>query len=157
VATLVREHWDLVHRSAYLIVQDAAAAEDVAQETMLAAIRGLDRFDDSRPLRPWLNRIAVNNALKWLRSPARREVGREDAMLDGHPAREQTAELSDEMLRALAALDPEQRAVVVLRYLIELTPGEIANALSLPRGTVNSRLRRALDRLGDALGEGVRG
>jgi RNA polymerase sigma-70 factor (ECF subfamily) len=48
---------------------------------------------------------------------------------------------------ALAELEPEHRAVVVLRYLLEYTPGEIARLLDLPRGTVNSRLRRALDRL----------
>jgi RNA polymerase sigma-70 factor (ECF subfamily) len=54
---------------------------------------------------------------------------------------------------ALAGLSPEHRAVVVMRYLLELTPGEIAAALDLPRGTVNSRLRRALDALGGVLGE----
>jgi RNA polymerase sigma-70 factor, ECF subfamily len=51
------------------------------------------------------------------------------------------------MLPALAALDPDHRAVIVLRYLLEYTPGEIAELLDVPRGTVNSRLRRALDRL----------
>ena len=61
--------------------------------------------------------------------------------------------LSDELTVALAELGPEQRAVVALRYLLEYTPGEIANLLELPRGTVNSRLRRALDRLGELLGE----
>ena len=50
---------------------------------------------------------------------------------------------------ALIELTPEQRAVVVLRYLLEFTPGEIAELLDLPRGTVNSRLRRGLDALGD--------
>jgi len=54
---------------------------------------------------------------------------------------------------ALAGLGPEQRAVVVLRYLLEYTPGEIAKLLELPRGTVNSRLRRALDALALDLGE----
>ena len=56
-----------------------------------------------------------------------------------------------ETLAALARLPPEQRAVIVMRYLLEFTPGEIAEALDLPRGTVNSRLRRGLDALGDAL------
>jgi len=54
---------------------------------------------------------------------------------------------------ALAVLDPDQRAAVVLRHLLEYTPGEIAELLGLPRGTVNSRLRRALDRLALELGE----
>jgi RNA polymerase sigma-70 factor (ECF subfamily) len=54
---------------------------------------------------------------------------------------------------ALRQLTPEQRAVVVMRYLLDLTPGEISRALDLPRGTVNSRLRRALDALGDLMPE----
>ena len=53
----------------------------------------------------------------------------------------------DELDTALAALSPERRAVVVLRYVLGYTPGEIAKLLELPRGTVNSRLRRALDEL----------
>jgi RNA polymerase sigma-70 factor (ECF subfamily) len=50
-------------------------------------------------------------------------------------------------LRGIADLSPEHRAVIVLRYVLEYTPGEIADLLDLPRGTVNSRLRRGLDRL----------
>ena len=147
---LVRRHWPVAHRAAYLIVQDAAAAEDVAQESMLAAINALDRFDNGRPLSPWLHRIVINNALKGLRAaPRRPEVAVERA-----PEGEETdpaPELSDGMLLALRALEADQRAVVVMRYLLEFTPGEIARALELPRGTVNSRLRRALDRLGEEL------
>ena len=56
-------------------------------------------------------------------------------------------EISDQLMTALAGLDPEHRAVIVLRHLLEYTPGEIATMLELPRGTVNSRLRRALDSL----------
>src|SRR5207253_1221360 len=57
---------------------------------------------------------------------------------------------------AAARLSPEHRAVIVLRYLLEYTPGEIAELLELPRGTVNSRLRRGLDQLGGRLEEGDR-
>ena len=56
-------------------------------------------------------------------------------------------------MAALAQLPPEQRGVVVLRHLLDYTPGEIGRMLELPRGTVNSRLRRGLDRLGELLGE----
>ncbi len=56
-------------------------------------------------------------------------------------------------MRALAQLPVDQRAVVVMRHALGYTPGEIAKALDLPRGTVNSRLRRALDRLGELLDE----
>ena len=60
---------------------------------------------------------------------------------------------SEEVLMALAELSPEHRAVVVMRYVLEYTPGEIARVLALPRGTVNSRLRRALDALDAQLRE----
>jgi DNA-directed RNA polymerase specialized sigma24 family protein len=54
---------------------------------------------------------------------------------------------SEGVAAGLASLPPDQRAVIVLRYLLEYSPGEIADMLELPRGTVNSRLRRGLDRL----------
>jgi RNA polymerase sigma-70 factor (ECF subfamily) len=77
----------------------------------------------------------------------RREVGA-DAVPEatGDGARPAPA-LDDDVAAALQQLGVEQRAVVVLRYVLDLTPGEIARALDLPRGTVNSRLRRGLDAL----------
>ena len=144
---LFREHWPRAYRAAYLVVHDAAAAEDIAQEAFLAAVRSLDRFDRSRPFGPWLHRIAVNRAIDWTRArKLRAEVEERD--IDVLPT-EQTAD--ERVLPALAALDPEQRAVIVLRYLLEYTPGEIAELLELPRGTVNSRLRRGLDKLREGL------
>ena len=150
---LFRLHWPAAFRAAYYIVHDAAAAEDIAQEAFLAAVRALDRFDGRRPFAPWINRIVVNRAIDHSRSRAlRREVGAELAESAEAPAPEER--ISDDLMRALAALGAEQRAVVVLRYLLDWTPGEIARALSIPRGTVNSRLRRALDRLAAELEEG---
>jgi RNA polymerase sigma-70 factor (ECF subfamily) len=143
---LFRDHWPRAYRAAYLVVHDAAAAEDIAQEAFLAAVRNLDRFDRSRPFGPWLHRIAVNRAIDWTRArKLRAEVEERDVEVS-------PSEGGDErVLPALAQLDPEQRAVIVLRYLLEYTPGEIAELLDLPRGTVNSRLRRGLDRLKDGL------
>ena len=148
---LFRAHWRPAHRAAYLIVHDAAAAEDVAQEAFLAAIRALDRFDRRRPFGPWLHRIVVNRAIDWSRARAlRREVAE---AVDREAPPERPEVWSDAVVDALAVLDPDQRAAVVLRHLLEYTPGEIAELLELPRGTVNSRLRRALDRLAVELGE----
>src|SRR5829696_6592336 len=68
-------HWPAAHRAAYLVVHDSAAAEDIAQEAFLAALRSLDRFDRRRPFAPWLHRIVVNRAIDWSRARAlRREV-----------------------------------------------------------------------------------
>jgi RNA polymerase sigma-70 factor (ECF subfamily) len=143
---LFREHWPRAYRAAYLVVHDAAAAEDIAQEAFLAAVRNLDRFDRSRPFGPWLHRIAVNRAIDWTRARKLRAEAEEHDV--AAPA---SAESDERVLPALASLDAEQRAVIVLRYLLEYTPGEIADLLELPRGTVNSRLRRGLDKLKEGL------
>ena len=152
IEALFRAHWSRAWRAAYLIVHDEAAAEDIAQEAFLAAIRALDRFDRRRPFGPWLHRIVVNRAIDWARARAlRREVGTE--VEDEPAAPERAGGYSDDIVAALRSLSAEHRAVIVMRYLLEYTPGEIAAALELPRGTVNSRLRRALDRLGEQLRE----
>src|SRR5213082_490863 len=65
---LFREHWQRAYRAAYLVVHDAAAAEDIAQESFLAAVRTLERFDRRRPFGPWLHRIVVNRAIDWTRA-----------------------------------------------------------------------------------------
>jgi len=144
---LFRRHWPLAYRAAYFVVYDRAAAEDIAQEAFLSALRALDRFDRRRPFGPWLHRIVVNRAIDWARARAlRREV---EASAESPAADRAEANLGmrDELDTALASLSPERRAVVVLRYVLGYTPGEIAELLELPRGTVNSRLRRALDDL----------
>lgn len=145
---LFRRHWSRAHRAAYLVVHDSAAAEDIAQEAFLAAIRHLDRFDRRRPFAPWLHRIVVNRAIDHARARAlRAEAGLDPAL----PAPEvgDGGVPGSSLLTAIAALPPEQRAVIVLRHLLEYTPGEIAELLELPRGTVNSRLRRGLDAIGE--------
>jgi len=152
VEELFARHWADAYRTAYLIAHDRGAAEDIAQEAFLAALRALPRFDGRRPLRPWLHRIVVNRAIDFARARRlRQEVAAEAVPEPAAPARSD-GEL-DAVLAALARLSPEHRAVVVMRYLLECTPGEIAASLGLPRGTVNSRLRRALDALGGELGE----
>jgi RNA polymerase sigma-70 factor (ECF subfamily) len=147
VAELFDRHWDAAYRAAALVTGDRTAAEDIAQEAFLAALRALPSFDLRRPLRPWLHRIVVNRAIDWSRArTVRKEVGAEVvaevAAIGGGPEG-----LGDDVMAALLGLAPEQRAVVVLRYVLEFTPGEIGKLLGLPRGTVNSRLRRGLDAL----------
>jgi RNA polymerase sigma-70 factor, ECF subfamily len=148
-------HWPKAYRAAYLVCRDAAAAEDIAQEAFLAAVRALDRFDRRRPFGPWLHRIVVNRAIDWGRARAlRAEVELHETAAAEEPAL--PSGNSHTVASALASLSPEHRAVIVLRHLLEYTPGEIAELLELPRGTVNSRLRRGLDELGERLQEEVR-
>jgi len=150
---LFHRFWPRAYRAAFLVVHDHAAAEDIAQEAFLAAIRRLDRFDRRRRFGPWLSTIVINRAIDWTRArAARREAGGEAPDI-ASPPDTPVGRYSQEVLAALASLSPEHRAVIVLRYLLDFSPGEIARALELPRGTVNSRLRRGLDALESRLSD----
>jgi RNA polymerase sigma-70 factor (ECF subfamily) len=127
---LFRSHWPRAYRAAYLVVHDRAAAEDIAQEAFISAVRALNSFDRRRPFGPWLHRIVVNRAIDWTRARSlRREVGEEPLAAAAAPERNPASTLSKGITTALAELSPEHRAVIVLRHLLEYTPGEIAELL----------------------------
>jgi RNA polymerase sigma-70 factor, ECF subfamily len=147
VESLVRRHWDGAHRAAYLIVHDANAAEDIAQEAMLAAVRAIDSFDRRRPFRPWLHRIVVNRSLDWLRARSRRPEVSSEVAGPVEDAAGGTDRLSDELVAALAELEPADRALVVLRHLLGYRASELGRMLDMPAATVRTRLARALARL----------
>src|SRR5213595_558368 len=84
---LFRHHWPRAYRAAYLVVHDSAAAEDIAQEAFLAAIRALDRFDRRRPFGPWLHRIVVNRAIDWARARTLRAEISDDGTIERAAAR----------------------------------------------------------------------
>lgn len=152
VAEFVRRHWDKAHRTAFLLLHDAAAAEDIAQESMLAAVRGADGFDQQRPLAPWLHRIVVNRSLDLLRVRSRRaEVPGDVPDVAAPPAEDE--HLSEPLMEALRVLDADQRAAIVLRHLLGYGPREISDLLAVPEGTVRSRLSRGLALLREALEE----
>src|SRR5205823_7423220 len=111
---LFRMHWPRALRAAYLVTHDAQAAEDIAQESFLAAIRALDSFDRRRPFGPWLHRIVVNRAIDWSRA---RKLRSEVELGEALPAREHGTGPESETLAALRRLSPEHRAVIVMRYL----------------------------------------
>lgn len=150
--TIVRTHQEPVFRLAALILGDAAEAEDVAQETFVRAYLALDRFDIDRPLRPWLLSIAANLARN-----RRRSLGRYWAALQRafqanpepyHPAPDRAVAANARRLReAVSRLRPAAQDIVYLRYFLELSEAEAAEALGIPPGTAKSRLHRALTQL----------
>lgn len=148
---LVQTHQEAVFRLAYLLLGDAAEAEDVAQETMMRAGQALDRFDRSRPLRPWLLQIARNLAANRRRSAARRWLAlqrwwRSQPARQADPVAQIDAGAAD-LHQAVGKLSREDQEVIYLRYFLELPVEETAQVLRVAPGTVKSRLARALQRL----------
>jgi RNA polymerase sigma factor (sigma-70 family) len=158
---LVRTHQGIALRTAYLVVGDETDAQEAAQDAFVKAYRALGRFRRGAPFRPWLLRIVANEARN-----RRRAAGRRQALVlraaagaapgDAAPSPEAalvSAERREELLGALGRLGDDHRLVLSCRYLLELSEEETAAALGVRRGTVKSRLARALDRLRAELGD----
>ena len=124
-----------------------ADAEDVFQEVWLRVARSAPGFDVSRRFKPWLYGIALNEIRDWL---ARRGRARELPLEDDEIADPRSASTGAgvDVERLLGTLPKEQRDVLILRYQLDLSESEIAEALGVPRGTVKSRSHAALARLG---------
>ena len=152
---LVERYRDLAFRTAYLITRSAADAEDAAQEAFVKAYYALGRFRTSSPFRPWILRIVANEARNRARSSRRREglalrLAEDRPSGDAAPSPEAAAlqrERDEALLDAMAHLSEPDRQVITCRYLLDLSEAETADALGIRRGTVKSRLSRALARL----------
>lgn len=150
---LVRQHQEAVFRLAYLLLGSTEDAADVMQEVFLRAFRALDRFDASRPLRPWLLEITRNQAYNWRRSIRRHWAALQrwgeaapGAVVD--PTEQATERWQAESLwQAVRQLSLADQEVLYLRLFLELSVEETAQALQIAPGTVKSRLSRALVRL----------
>lgn len=137
-------------RAAYVYLGDADAAQDAAQDALIAAWDGAKRTSNQTRLRPWLFGVLFNSCRKQVRTLARRRK-REQGAARGEaftPAADNTGAEEQERLRAaLAELPEDQRQVVVLRYEQQFSVEETAAALDIPQGTVKSRLHAAIERL----------
>ena len=160
---LVNVYQDLAVRTAYVIVGDHDEANDAAQDGFVKAFYALDRFRAGAPFRPWLLRIVANEAINRRRAAQRRSELRMRVSAADPPGAEMSgpeeAALAEErgarLLRAVNELRFEDRLVIAYRYWFELGEGEMAEALGVARGTVKSRLSRALGRLRVVLGNEV--
>jgi RNA polymerase sigma-70 factor, ECF subfamily len=143
-------------RVAYGIIGDRQAAEDVVADAFLALYDRIAGFDAARPFAPWFYRIVVNGALKAIRNdkradvPYEEETARMHEQSDQSPGPEAAAEQNElrlTMLGAISELPPQQRAVLVLRYYMDMDEASIAETLSCPLGTVKWRLHAAKQKL----------
>lgn len=161
---LVERYRDIAFRTAYLVTRSAADAEDAAQEAFVKAYYALGRFRTQSPFRPWILRIVANEARNRVRSARRREglalrVAEDQPSGGAAPSPEAAAldrERDEALLAAMAQLSEPDRQIITCRYLLDLSEAETADTLGLRRGTVKSRLSRALGRLRQVLPETLR-
>ena len=150
-------HQESVFRFAYLFLGDPDEAEDLAQETFLRAYHHLKGFDSTRPLRPWLLSICANLARNKKRSAGRYLA----ALTRAFRSDPQTASDTEESLiknldgnqlwKAVQTLRIEDQQVIYLRFFLDLSTAESAQALDVAEGTIKSRLNRALNRLKEVI------
>jgi RNA polymerase sigma factor (sigma-70 family) len=152
---LIRRHQGVSHRVAFLITRDEGDAEDAVQEAFVKAHSALARFRSDGRFRPWLLAIVSNEARNRVRSRTRR-AGLALRVAEAHPSEgaapsSEVVALEDErraeLLAALNRLKESDRLVIACRYFLELSEAETAATLGVARGTVKSRLSRALGRL----------
>ena len=150
---IVERYGNVLMGTIYLMMRDRAVSEELVQETFVRAWKGIATFRLGQPLKAWLVRVAVNQALN---ARARRHAPVEplSAANEGGGTDPEFGRSDDrnEVRRALSQLSADHRRVVVLRYFADLSTREAADALGVREGTVKSRLARALEQLREILG-----
>ncbi|MBI1320837.1 MAG: sigma-70 family RNA polymerase sigma factor [Candidatus Hydrogenedens sp.] len=152
-ASLVKVYQRRAYAAAYGFTRNRDEAMDIAQDAFVKAYRAMDRFDPQMPFYPWLYRIIRNTALNHLKKKKRRGETSLDAMMEyGYDAQDESrtpegeadlADLKSSLSDALECLTPDQREIIRLRHMLELSYTEIAQCLGIPQGTVMSRLHGA--------------
>lgn len=156
---LVIRYQGIAARTAYLITHDLSEAEDAAQDAFVKAYHALGRFREGAPFRPWLLRIVANEAINRRNSAGRRSTVElteaADRSIDDASESPEAAALATEtrqtVLDALGCLRDEDRLIISYRYFLDLSELEMADALGVARGTVKSRLSRAMARLREVM------
>jgi len=155
--SLVNRYQAQAVHAAYLIVYDRALAEDVAQSAFVKVADSIQQFDETRPFAPWFFRIVVNDALKALKKGQRNlslEEQTDDPvttrlaalLVDPNPQPDQWLEAKERrehILAAVKSLPPEQRAVVVMHYFLDMSEADMSARLERPFSTIKWWLRSA--------------
>ena len=145
--------------AAYLILYDRALAEDMAQTAFVKVAERIRQFDEHRPFAPWFFRIVVNDALKAAQKQ-KRDVSLEELdestshlaqwLLDSAPQPESALEekqVREHVLQAIQSLPPEQRAVIVMRYYLDMSEADMSTNMERPLSSIKWWLRDARQRL----------
>jgi RNA polymerase sigma-70 factor (ECF subfamily) len=163
--TLVNRYQAQAVHAAFLVVYDRALAEDIAQSAFVKVVERIHQFDEERPFAPWFFRIVLNDSLK---AAGRQkqivsldqttdDITRKLAVWLTDPAplpwrlveQKETEQL---ILKAIQSLPPEQRAVVVMRYFLEMSEADLSTEMGRPLSTIKWWLREARKRLRQRIG-----
>jgi RNA polymerase sigma-70 factor (ECF subfamily) len=159
---IVRLYGDKVFSLVYRMIGSRAEADDIAQEVFITVFKTIDTFRGEAKFSTWLLRIAANHSKNRIKYLARRATDPEGldgggaaevssapqamsfaGQVDGPDVLAEAAELDSLLQRGIAALDEEQRLLVILRDVEEMSYEEIGEVTGLPEGTIKSRLHRA--------------
>lgn len=160
IESFVHQYETIIFRLALSIVGDPAEANEVTQETFIAALRSLPSYQEKQSFKAWLYTIAVNHSRNHLRKrkvlerlrttltgifqiETERQIMPEEAVIQN--------EKEAQLWNSLNQLDEQHRTVVVLRYFHELSIAEISEILVINEGTIHSRLHNAREKLRNAL------
>ena len=160
-AELVELYKDKIYQVAYRLVGNAQEAEDVAQETFLRVYANLDHYDPTYKFSTWVYRIATNLSIDQLRkrkqvysidkeAPGADGIDWHDRLADQQPNPEEqtlTGELQLQVQQAINSLSPKYRAIMILRYIEDLSLQEISEVVKLPISTVKTRIHRGRESL----------
>jgi RNA polymerase sigma-70 factor (ECF subfamily) len=158
LATLLQMNYAAVYRTLVKLTMDPRTAQDATQDAMERAIRNIRSFDpDKAKFSTWLVAIARNRWLDELRKNRRTKPMAEGAADGAEGSHDPFAEVirNDELLSALAGMDPKARAPVSMRYLLDMSYEEIAKDMRIPLGTVKSRIFNGLRQLRRELKDGA--
>lgn len=154
IGRLLRLYQRRIYSVCFRMLRDEHEARDLTQDALLKVLEGLDSYDGRSKLSTWVIRVTMNCCLSHLRKQKLRrhaslDVAEEKgaippAAAELSPGRHvEQAEMRGILLRAMGGIDPDMRAVLVLRDLQDLEYHRIADVLRIPVGTVKSRLFRA--------------
>lgn len=146
---LVDRYKNALYRHCFALLKDEDAAEDIAQDTFIAAYYKLDSFDDSRRFSTWLFKIATNKGLNYLRASKKTSLisdGQLERIVAPHHSPHQEAE-DNELHNAVAKLDPKYQAVVAMYYFEGMDYETISDILGKPLGSVKGWMNRAKKQL----------
>ena len=158
--TLVESYQAQAVQAACLIVQDRALAEEIVQNAFIVVAEKIHQYDPERPFRPWFLRCVVNASIKAAKRQKRQvflnekrpdqDASLADILADTGPLPEEWLEQEENrasMQQAIDQLSADQRAVIVMRYFLEVSESEMAGELQRPKSTIKYWLRTARKRL----------